>query len=469
MQLLYIYMHNYLKKHSLLEAGMVRGVAMNRFVSLVCLAGFLVVLSRGYAFAETCAVTSCHRSIISSEKPHAPVKEKDCFACHHQKNSTHPLLGGKSWELTSKVPGLCAQCHTPFVKKKVMHPPVKDGDCLACHKPHGGSGRNLLDVGEDQTNLCLGCHDNAPFKQKYMHGPVAVGACTKCHAAHESAEKFLLEGPVRNLCLKCHEDFAKSLKEAKVAHPPVKDGPCTSCHNPHGSPTEFLLKKKMKELCIGCHAGIGKKVADVKVPHKPVMQEGGCGNCHSAHYAKAKGLLFAEEKTVCLTCHGKNNLGKPPLRNIAKDLDGKKYLHGPIQKGECKACHDPHGSNFFRMLRGNYPADLYAPYKDGIYEACLKCHDKNLLRYPDTTLYTKFRNGNRNLHYVHVVNKKGRTCRICHQPHASSGEKLISKDGSKFGEWNIPINFVISPGGGRCAPGCHRAFNYDRDKPEKYR
>jgi predicted CXXCH cytochrome family protein len=121
------------------------------------------------------------------------------------------------------------------------------------------------------------------------------------------------------------------------------------------------------------------------------------------------------------------------------------------------------------MLRGSYPAGIYAPYKEGIYGACLNCHEKNLLRFADTTLYTGFRNGSRNLHYVHVANnRKGRTCRICHAPHASNGVKLIDKDGSKFGEWDIPINFQISATGGSCAPGCHRAFQYDREKPVTY-
>lgn len=442
---------------------------MNRFVSLLCLAGFLVILSQGSASAQSCAVTSCHRSIIDSQKPHAPVQEKDCFACHQQKNAMHPLLGGaKSWELTAKVPALCEQCHNAFGKKKVIHPPVKEGDCLACHKPHGGSGRFLLNASEDRTDLCLGCHESAPFKQKFMHGPVAVGACTKCHDPHEATEKALLEGPVRNLCLKCHADFAKSLKEAPVVHPPVKDGPCTACHNPHGSPVAKLLKKKMPDLCVGCHVKIGKKLEGVKVPHKPIQQEGGCANCHSAHFSKNKGLLTGDEKSLCLGCHGTDKLGKPPLKNIKKDIEGKKYLHGPVQKGDCKACHDPHGSNYFRMLRGNYPAELYAAYKPGLYDACLNCHDKNLLRFADTTIYTKFRNGNRNLHFVHVNNRKGRTCRICHEPHASDGEKLISKGGTQFGDWKIPVNFKTTATGGSCAPGCHKAFKYDREKPESY-
>ena len=347
---------------------------------------------------------------------------------------------------------------------------MKEGECIACHRPHGGSGRFLLDVSEDQTELCLGCHDAAQFKQKVMHGPVAVGSCTKCHDAHESSEKALLNGPVRDLCLKCHDDFAKSIKQSPVVHPPVKEGPCTSCHTPHGSPVNNILKKKMPELCTGCHDKIGKKMTGVKTLHKPLTEEGSCGNCHSAHFSKSKGLLPTDEKSTCLGCHGRDNLGKPALRNIQKELAGKKYLHGPIQKGECKACHDPHGSNFFRLLRAEYPSALYVPYKTGLYDACLGCHEKNLLRYADTTIYTKFRNGNRNLHFVHVANeRKGRTCRVCHEPHASDGEKLISTAGAKFGDWKIPVNFKITPTGGSCEPGCHRAFKYDRNQPENYR
>jgi predicted CXXCH cytochrome family protein len=229
------------------------------------------------------------------------------------------------------------------------------------------------------------------------------------------------------------------------------------------------MKKKVPDICIDCHAPIGKRLAKVKVPHKPVMQQGGCTNCHAAHYSKSKGMLSADEMTVCLSCHDNDKLGTPPLRNIKKDLEGKKFLHGPIQKGSCKACHDPHGSEYYRMLPGSYPQTLYAPYQDGIYGACLKCHEKNLLRFSETTIYTKFRNGNRNLHYVHVANKqKGRTCRICHEAHASNLGKLLREDGYQFGNWKIPINFKASGTGGSCAPGCHRAFVYDRDKAVRY-
>jgi predicted CXXCH cytochrome family protein len=430
---------------------------------------FIALISSPAVAANSCVTAACHQAIGGFKNLHPPVKDGDCSSCHEQKTKEHPVKEGKSFALTAKGAALCYQCHDAKGKKKVVHPPVKDGDCISCHNPHGASGKFLLNVGTDQTGLCYGCHDSEPFKQKYMHSPAAVGECTKCHDPHESNEKALLKGQVRDVCMGCHTDFSEALKKAPFVHPPVQDGPCTSCHDPHSSKVESLLKKKMPDLCIGCHNDFGKKLAGLKFPHKPITQAGGCGNCHSAHYSKAKNLLPTDEMSTCLGCHDTDTLGNPPLKNIKKELAGKKYLHGPIQKGECTPCHDPHGSNYFRMLRGNYPTDLYAPYRDGLYDACLTCHEKNLLRYPDTTVYTKFRNGNRNLHFVHVADKrKGRTCRLCHEPHASDGPKLIDIEGSQFGTWKIPFRLELTKTGGRCSPGCHQSYAYDRDKPVVY-
>jgi predicted CXXCH cytochrome family protein len=441
----------------------------NKTIFIMCLAGIMAVSPVTSAFAESCTTSTCHQAIAGLQYQHSPVKDSECLSCHKQISKEHPAKGTKSFELTASGAALCAQCHEAMGKKKEVHAPVKEGECLACHKPHGAANRFLLEVGEDQRVLCFSCHDSARFNENYQHGPAAVGACTKCHDPHESNEKYLSRIPARERCLKCHADFGKSLNEAKVVHAPVQLNQCYSCHNPHGAALPNLVTKKMPDLCIYCHKKVGEKMVNAKVPHKPLLQEGGCGTCHSAHFANSKGLLAADEMTVCLNCHGKDNLGTPPLKNIKREISSRKYLHGPLLKGQCKACHDPHGSNYFRMLRGSYPRELYVPYKEGEYSACLGCHDKNLLRFEETSLYTKFRNGKRNLHYVHVSNtRKGRSCRICHEPHASDGLRLINKKGYQFGDWNIPINFVVTPSGGSCAPGCHRAFAYDREKPVAY-
>lgn len=434
------------------------------FLPIALLAQLLIFSAA--AHGESCQTTKCHAALALLKHPHAPVKDGECVSCHKQLLKEHPAPAGKkSFELSAQGGALCAGCHDPLGKRKFQHKPVQKGECASCHKPHGSDNPFGLEVGEDQTRLCTKCHDSSPFRQKFMHGPTAVGSCTACHEPHDANERGLMKRPVRDLCLQCHADFNSAMNEAGFVHPPVKNSPCTVCHDPHGAPVMMFLKNKVPDLCTDCHKPMAKKLAEVKYPHKPVLQDGGCSNCHAPHYSKAGHLLPADEMTVCLSCHGKDNLGKPPLKNIKTQIEGKKYLHGPIKKGSCKACHDPHGSNYFRMLPGSYPADLYVAYKDGVFDACLTCHEKNLLRFAETTLYTKFRNGGKNLHFVHVSTRKGRTCRICHEPHASDEEKLINKDGLQFGEWRIPLNFKITPTGGSCAPGCHRLFKYDRENP----
>ncbi len=419
--------------------------------------------------AETCLTGGCHAAIGRLTLLHQPVADGDCSSCHQQRRKEHPLKGEKSFALTMQGAELCNQCHDSMGKKKVVHSPVAEGDCLSCHQPHGSANRYLLPVGDNLSELCFGCHDGEPFRRQFMHGPSAVGACTQCHSPHEADRKALLKQSIRDTCLNCHKDFAGHLQAASVIHPPVAKGACTDCHDPHASSADFVLKKKMPDLCLGCHTKIGQKLAKAKVRHQPVEQEGSCGSCHSTHFSKSRGLLGGEEIAVCLRCHGEDNLGKPPLANIKKQLADKKYVHGPLQQGKCSPCHDPHGSDNFRLLTGPYPEDLYLPFQEGAYDFCLQCHDKNMLRFEDTTLYTRFRNGNRNLHFVHVANKrKGRTCRICHEPHATDGQKLISKAGMPFGDWKIPIDFEMTPTGGSCAPGCHRPLKYDRKNPENY-
>ena len=440
----------------------------NVFQLILCLVLFPVLVALP-AFGDSCITSLCHQDIGGLKYLHQPIKDGDCLSCHHRKSKEHPTGGGKSFELTAKGAALCSQCHDPFGKKKVVHPPCRDGGCTDCHKPHGAANRFLLDVGADQSELCLGCHDAAPFKRKYLHGPAAVGECTRCHDPHESGEKRLLKGPVRTICLKCHQDFARALKAAKSGHPPVQEGPCTLCHDPHGADVPPVLRKKMPGLCVDCHKNMADKVTGVKVPHKPLQQEGSCGNCHAAHYSDARGLLPTDEMSMCLGCHGRDGLGSPPLRNIKKELAKKKYLHGPIGKGECSGCHNPHGSNFFRMLRGNYPSDYYAPYKPGMYDACMICHDKTMLAVPETTSATKFRNGGRNLHFLHISNRKGRSCRACHEPHAADGPKLTAAEGTRFGAWKIPFRLTITTTGGRCSSGCHKSLDYDRVKPVAYK
>ena len=417
--------------------------------------------------SDNCLTGTCHSAVLSVKRLHGPVKDGDCLFCHKKEAQQHPTPGTTGFSLVAQGEKLCASCHETPGTGQVAHPPVKDGDCLACHQPHGADGRFLLKNSDDLSGLCLDCHDKTPFKRKHVHGPVAAGVCTTCHNPHRSTEKALLTGPVNTVCLRCHTDINTLITTARIIHPPIKVSGCISCHDPHSSNYLSLGVKKMPELCFDCHKTLQSQLSKVTSLHKPLTQERGCGACHSPHASPVKKLLPVDEKALCLGCHGDNKLA--PLKNIAEELKGKKQIHGPIILGRCTGCHDPHGTNSYRLLTGPYPATYYAPYTEGTYDFCLKCHNKNLLRFPDTTVNTKFRNGKRNLHYVHVVNsRKGRSCRACHEPHAADGPKLTSTTGSRFGVWQIPFRLVLTDNGGRCAAACHPAISYDRVTPVNY-
>ena len=58
---------------------------------------------------------------------------------------------------------ITADCHVTLGKASVVHQPVADGDCTACHrftgKPHPGAGSVVL-VAKGRE-LCLGCHEES--------------------------------------------------------------------------------------------------------------------------------------------------------------------------------------------------------------------------------------------------------------------------------------------------------------------
>ncbi|MDT8419045.1 MAG: cytochrome c3 family protein [Desulfuromonadales bacterium] len=430
-----------------------------RILSFVLLS--LAALSLPVAAAESCLTAGCHADYAGMASPHPPVADENCLYCHVQNRPEHPAAEGASFELITQGAALCFLCHESMGGSEV-HAPVVEGECLSCHQVHGGDNPFLLAVGDDRSALCFECHDETPFTRSFRHGPVAVGACTSCHSPHASDHQALMKKPVRDSCLGCHDDFAGEMAAASFIHPPVQNALCTDCHDPHSSDFRFSLKQEMTDLCFACHPEIGERAATAKVKHQPMTQAGSCADCHSTHFSQEHGLLSLPEQDLCLTCHGADS----PLQDIEKQVSGEKNLHGPLREGQCGDCHNPHGSDYYRLLKGSYPEGRYAPYREGTYDLCLGCHEENLLRFADTTLYTNFRNGDLNLHFVHVADvSKGRTCRLCHEPHASVGEKLINREGMPFGNWKVPIGFEATETGGSCAPGCHQEVRYDRESP----
>jgi len=258
-------------------------------------------------------------------------------------------------------------------------------------------------------------------------------------------------------------DVEEAISKKKHVHDAIEMVGCTGCHSPHSTENRYQLLMKPPALCYDCHS---EKEEKLKTPHKVVSSEKSCMNCHDPHASDYAQQLKAQNMDLCLKCH--NRQRKTPsgyVMNIKKFLERHPEHHGPILAEECTPCHNPHGSNEWRMLKKAFPSTFYVPFQVERYSLCFECHDADLVLEKKTSSSTGFRNGDKNLHYVHVNDpEKGRRCLVCHDVHAAKGPRLI-RESVNFGKWNIPLKFEILETGGRCASGCHFPREYHRVTP----
>ena len=429
----------------------VRGRCLAALLSLVAVAAPAAGQSAAAATASepTCSSAGCHDTMMARPHVHAAADGDACDSCHQPTATPHPQKGRKTFALSQQPPALCTDCHESFGSKKHVHAPVAVGDCTTCHDPHASVEPKLLT--EPAGSLCGLCHGE-PTEAPLLHGPVAAGDCTSCHAPHESDEAKLLTAPGDGVCFQCHTDL-EELTKKKVVHAAVEAG-CTSCHQPHGAAHPKLLAAAGGALCLECHGDVGEAVSKATVAHAPLASAQACASCHTPHAGEHAKLLPASERDTCLGCH---------QAVISKRMT---TLHGPIRDGSCVACHQPHGAQHDNLLAERFAAGSYVAYAEKEYALCFQCHDADLAKYPDTAFATGFRDGERNLHFVHVNSEKGRSCRMCHDLHGSDNVSLIAT-AVKFGQWDLPLRFVKTENGGGCSPGCHRPYSYDRKNPGK--
>ena len=305
--------------------------------------------------------------------------------------------------------------------------------CFACHKEsncsfcHGDARRPSFDHASDAGWPLEPYHADVPCGD--CHGPatdfsVPSKACWACHERRPIGSR---DGAIRNLiaigdvgdtqCLTCHTDMKDRFSQAACVHGPAADGTgCAACHTEPHSPTSRPPRDRMRDFCLGCH-------------DRPID-----------------------------TGHGR------PLRDIAAALVDRPNHHGPIREGNCCACHEPHASDHARLLTGKYASGFYAPFDIKQYELCFRCHNQEQVSKESGTVLTGFRKGDLNLHWLHVNREKGRTCRACHEIHASR-QPFHMRESVPFGDsgWMLPVNYQRTDTGGTCTPGCHVAKSYSRD------
>lgn len=430
-------------------------------LSLAALAAAQSPKVRPTSATPDCTTGGCHAEVTSYPVVHGPLAANACNGCH-----TPVDTAKHTFSLARTGKDLCLFCHEEQ-KGSVVHKPLATGSCLDCHQPHGGKSRAFLKK-DSVSQACAACHQNVVGNHAVVHGPVAAGGCTACHNPHASNNAKLLLKEANQLCLECHVSSAQRMETCSVKHDPAQKN-CLLCHNAHSADEKMILKLPAQQLCFSCHEKIRNTVEHAKTQHGAMVEGRTCLNCHEPHATNFPRVLRNNPMALCLECHNKPLKGPHgTIADMSAVLATGKSLHGPVAEKNCSACHQIHGSDTFRLLTKEYPPEFYAPFKEESYALCFSCHEKSLVLEPRTTTLTGFRNGDENLHYVHVNrDTKGRTCRACHETHASDQAKHI-RDSVPFGKWNMPIKYEATSTGGSCAPGCHVPYNYDRQKPVTY-
>jgi hypothetical protein len=173
-------------------------------------------------------------------------------------------------------------------------------------------------------------------------------------------------------------------------------------------------------------------------------------------------IIQGEAKpSVCFTddCH----------QGLKDEISNAMSTHLPVAKHYCQACHYTHDDDedgYGPQLRQFLSEKNYQKFEVNAFDLCWMCHPKDVVLVKDTLRVTAFRDGQRNLHFVHVNQDKGRSCKVCHLPHTAEQPMILRKKVS-FGdsEWRLKIDFDKTESGGKCVTGCHRELSYDRTKP----
>lgn len=195
---------------------------------------------------------------------------------------------------------------------------------------------------------------------------------------------------------------------------------CAGCHRAHSALNDYLLvAAEIEELCKSCHAAGAGASTDVWAGEYM-----GGTNGTTGHGLNGGGFDFAARyagstntPTDIQPVTSKHNVGQTGTA-WGGGMTGGSGVQGPGYAGhlECTSCHNPHGSNNYRILNAtpashgspnpagswvagapmqldgivlspeiertapkNYTAGLNAAYDEGISDFCASCHTNYLL------------------------------------------------------------------------------------------
>ena len=275
----------------------------------------------------------------------------------------------------------------------------------------------------------------------------AAGAAAGAQAGGTPAATYI----GAEACLECHSEVAKTLgPHGSPGFGKLSDHGCESCHGPgslHADDPDVVANRpslkgksadEISATCQSCHAGREQFFWSSSTHATRGVT---CTDCHSVHAPKSEDARLQASNMLeqCFSCH----------KNVRADL--WKNSHHPVREGKisCSDCHNPHGTQTAKMVRG-----------DSVNELCFTCHTEK--RGPFIWEHAPVRESCLNCHTPHGSNhiklQKTSVPYLCQQCHANTRHPGTIYDNTKLPTPDNPTtgsNRIFN----RACLDCHAAIH----------
>jgi predicted CXXCH cytochrome family protein len=331
--------------------------------------------------------------------------------------------------------------------------------CRTCHDPHDNTYGNFLVMSNQNSQLCIGCHDmngwlnsahqtstavtsnaNDEYLQQSQYSNMNQNGCNNCHQPHSAPghERLLHFTKSEDNCLNCHDGSVAqanmTLEMNKISAHDVFSG--DEIHKQSEDPGSV----DMHVECVDCHNPHSIADYGTQAPQNLSKMNGIDGI--SSLGSRIKKAQFEYE--VCFKCHADNpgRIGTFIPRQISQTNTRLEFsqtnpsFHPVVSPGVnqnvpslkaeletttviyCTSCHNsdpsalvkgPHGSDYPPLLAYNYSTADGTQESEFAYQLCYSCHVRESILDDDS--FKK--------HKKHIDDAET-PCSVCHDPHGIS-------------------------------------------------
>lgn len=295
--------------------------------------------------------------------------------------------------------------------------------CATCHATHKSEGQYMMT--KDINTVCFLCHDSAgqsKYDIKSEFFPATPEEAAMIKSKHPVEDDITKTFDQKLICSDCHDvhggrtqQQSKLLRSYKYVNgekiPYYRDNAfCFSCH---GKRAERNTKIRSLFLTIPDYETyFTRDLADSSNPsrgmkggHAEMLSRDSnlfprnnynidCLVCHSGYNSSLDNLINSsingsnvnesEKNSICMACHqAKMEKYKTENNYFTGFYPGKavyensynKHNNSPIIDGSCKTCHEPHGTQYGKMLVERYTFPIVTDNSAENFSLCFNCHD----------------------------------------------------------------------------------------------